>query len=268
MTDKSDYIEEIPDSSAPLFSIITVTYNAEKTVGRTLESVRSQSCKLFEYLIIDGDSRDRTLEICRRGHTDRERISSAPDKGIYDAMNKGILLSKGKYLIFMNAGDKFHDSETLQLIANTILANNYPGVVYGQTDIVGDDGRKVADRHLTAPRHLTLASFAYGMTVCHQSFIALRRIAGLYNLKYRFSADYEWCIRVLQHSRCNVLIDRPLTDYLAEGTTTGNRMASLRERFRIMSYYYGFLPTLWRHILFIPRFLRRRRQEKEFLNRH
>lgn len=251
-------------AGSPLFSIITVTYNAEATVGVTLDSVRSQTCALYEHLIIDGASSDGTLALCRQGATDRQHILSEPDRGLYDAMNKGITRASGKYLIFLNAGDAFHAPDTLQKIANTILAGNYPGVVYGQTDIVDASRRKVADRHLIAPEKLTLNSFADGMVVCHQAFVALRRIAGHFDLRYRYSADYEWCIRVLQHSRHNVLIPESIVDYLAEGMTTRNRMASLKERFRIMCHYYGTLPTVWRHLKFIPRFLRRRRQEKNF----
>lgn len=255
---------DVEEEHGPLFTIITVTFNAADTIGATLDSVRSQSCTLFEHLIIDGASSDDTLKICHAGATPRERVFSSPDKGLYDAMNKGIALARGKYLIFLNAGDRFHSSDTLQRITDTILSNNYPGVVYGQTDIVDINGNRLADRHLTAPKRLTLGSFAEGMVVCHQSFVALRRITSRYNLKYRYSADYEWCIRVLQHSRLNVMMPEVLTDYLSEGLSTKNRTKSLIERFRIMCYYYGTIPTLWRHLKFIPRFLRRRKVEKKF----
>ncbi len=255
---------EVEEENGPLFSIITVTYNAEKSVGVTLASVREQTCTLIEHLIIDGASSDETVAVCRRGATPREKLYSAPDDGLYDAMNKGISMASGKYLIFLNAGDTFHSPDTLQKITDTILANNYPGVVYGQTDIVDAGRNKLAGRHLEAPLRLTLKSFADGMVVCHQAFVALRRISGRFDVKYRYSADYDWCIRVLQHSRSNVLLPGVMVDYLYEGLTTNNRRASLRERFQIMCYYYGVLPTLWRHIKFVPRYLRRRRVEKGF----
>jgi hypothetical protein len=79
-------------------------------------------------------------------------------------------------------------------------------------------------------------------------------------VKYRFSADYEWCIRCLQHSRRNAFIDEPLIDYLAEGVTTANRRKSLIERFHIMAYYYGFWRTLWRHLGFVGRFVKFQRK--------
>lgn len=245
----------------PLFAIITATYNAGQTLERTLESIDSQTFTDYEHIIIDGASHDNTLEVAGQHRSPRRRVVSEPDKGIYDAMNKGISSTKGRYLIFLNAGDKFHDANTLQLLADTIAANDAPGIVYGQTNIVDNEGKYIGPRHLLAPENLTLQSFSDGMLVCHQAFVALRRIADFYNLKYRFSADYDWCIRCLQHSRKNVgLGDTVIIDYLSEGVTTRNHKASLRERFRIMAYYYGFLPTLLRHIRFIVRAWKRKRQ--------
>lgn len=242
---------------APLFSVITVTYNAENELPATLRSVEEQSFRHFEHLIIDGASADDTLQIARSEMPSHRYVYSSPDRGIYDAMNKGLDLAKGDYVIFLNAGDTFHSPHTLSHVADKIMNYDFPGVVYGQTDIVDPAGRKVADRHLRAPEILTYDSFKEGMVVCHQAFFALRRITENFDLRYRFSADYEWCIRVLQHSRVNVYMDEVLADYLQEGATTRNRFRSLRERFRIMAYYYGFIPTLLRHFSFIPRYLRR-----------
>ena len=243
----------------PLFTIVTATYNASATLERTLKSIAEQSCLDYEHLIIDGASKDDTAQIAAR-YADPKRIfHSEPDGGLYDAMNKGIAASKGKYLIFLNAGDKFHAPDTLQKIKDAILHSGHPGIVYGQTVIVDDNGTELGQRHLTAPDELTLKSFAQGMLVCHQAFIVLRRIAGFYNLKYRFSADYEWCIRCLQHSRRNKgLTDTVLIDYLSEGITTRNKIPSLIERFKIMAFYYGFFPTLIRHVGFVGRAIKRK----------
>lgn len=246
------------EPSTPRFSIITVTYNAAHTVGRTVASVASQTCRDYEHIIVDGASVDGTLDRVREACTrpDTLVVRSEPDCGIYDAMNKGIGISRGTYLIFLNAGDKFHSPATLQTISDSIDAAGIPGIVYGQTDLVDDSGAYLAPRHLTAPASLGYRDFARGMLVCHQAFVALKRIAPLYDTAYRFSADYDWCIRCLQHSRRNEYIDDVLIDYLSEGLTTANRRKSLRERFRIMSYYYGLLPTMLRHAGFAVRFLR------------
>lgn len=241
----------------PLFSIITVCRNAADTIAATIASVDAQTCRLYEHIVVDGASTDSTLDVLERYPSSLRRVISEPDKGIYDAMNKGLAQASGDYVLFLNAGDAFHSPDTLRLYADAIMDNDYPRIVYGQTDIVAADRSRIGPRHLTAPATLTLASFAEGMLVCHQAFVVLRRIATGYDTRWRFSADYEWCIRCLQHSRRNVLVPEVTADYLAEGTTTANRRRSLMERFRIMCYYYGTAATIRRHIGFAVRALRR-----------
>lgn len=242
----------------PLFSIITVCRNAAGVIAPTLESVDAQTCRLYEHIIVDGASTDATADVVAGHPSALRHFISEPDRGIYDAMNKGMSMSSGDYLLFLNAGDRLHAPDTLQLYADAIMAADYPGVVYGQTDIVDTDGHRIGPRHLRAPEQLTLQSFADGMLVCHQAFVALRKIAGGYNPRWRFSADYDWCIRCLQHSRRNVYVPAVTADYLAEGTTTANRRRSLMERFHIMRYYYGTIPTLLRHVRFALRAFRRK----------
>ncbi len=241
----------------PLFSIITICYNAESTIGRTLDSVADQSCTDYEHIIVDGASKDKTLSIIDAAPRRELRVvKSEPDKGLYDAMNKGLGMARGQYLIFLNAGDKFHTQHSLAEVASVIEMNNVPGVVYGQTNLVDNDGNYLGPRHLRAPSRLRYTDFARGMLVCHQAFVALRTIAPLYDTKWRFSADYEWCIRCLMHSHRNVSTGTVLIDYLSEGVTTANRRKSLIERFKIMCRYYGTVPTVARHLGFIPRFIR------------
>lgn len=224
-----------------------------------MASVDGQRFTDYEHLVIDGASSDGTLSIAELSPNTRRIVLSEPDNGIYDAMNRGRALAQGRYLIFLNAGDKFHNDLTLGLIADAIAANDNPGIVYGQTNIVDDHGLLIGPRHLTAPAELTLASFAQGMVVCHQAFVVLNEIAPYYSLKYRFSADYDWCIQCLQHSRHNVgLTDTVLIDYLEGGATAKNHRKSLWERFCIMRYYYGTVPTVLRHIKFLCRNCKRR----------
>lgn len=248
---------------APLFSIITVTYNAASTLPATLASVKEQSCKQYEYIVMDGLSKDNTVEMAKAADIPNARIFSSSDKGLYDAMNKAIDEATGDYLIFLNAGDAFHAPDTLQTIADAIVANGRPDIVYGQTQLVNANRQRIGDRHLIAPEELTFKSFAQGMLVCHQAFIASRKIAQHYNLQYRFSADYEWCLRCLKQSSKNVYIPHTIIDYLSEGLTTANRKASLKERFNIMCHYYGTIPTIVRHLKFIPRFLKQRRIDRK-----
>lgn len=102
-------------------------------------------------------------------------------------------------------------------------------------------------RRLSAPATLTWKSFKQGMLVCHQAFFARRDLVEPYDLRYRFSADFDWCIRIMK--KADVLHNTHLTliDYLNEGMTTRNHKASLKERFRIMSRHYGWASTVTHH---------------------
>ena len=240
-----------------LFTIVTVTWNAAEVIGPTLESVRQQNCLDYEYLVIDGASKDRTLDLVRQANITNTRIYSEPDKGLYDAMNKAMRLAEGRYLIWLNAGDRFAAPDSLARLA--AHANGNPGVIYGQTQLVDATGTVVGMRHLTAPAELTADSFKHGMLVCHQAFVARHDIMPEYDLQYRFSADYDWCVRVLKASERNVYVgDEPIISFLTDGLTDKYHKKSLLERFRIMCHHYGTLPTLARHVGFIPRYLKRK----------
>ena len=246
----------------PLFSIITITYNAANELPATMRSVVEQSFTDFEHLIIDGASKDNTLEVANSLGTEMMTIYSEPDKGLYDAMNKGLAKARGEYLIFLNAGDAFHAADTLQKMA--IASKSSPDIIYGDTDLVDAQRRFVAKRHLSAPKQLTFDSFKRGMLVCHQAFVVRRELAPSYNLQYRFSADYEWCLRCLRKSRPGKCVNLGcvVIDYLTDGLTDKNHKASLMERYRIMSDYYGNVRTLLFHLSFIPRYVWRKIRQK------
>ena len=228
----------------PRFSIITITYNAEATLLPTLRSVIEQSYPHIEYIIVDGASTDGTLLLIARYQQHVDKLISEPDKGLYDAMNKGLAAATGDYVWFMNAGDTFHSNYTLRNVARAIEQSaQQPDVLYGQTALVNETRDFLGKRRLRAPKSLSWRSFKWGMLVCHQSFVARRTLAPTYDLTYRFSADCDWCIRRLQQAHTCVNVHETLADYLYEGLTTKNRKASLKERFRIMQKYYG-LPTV------------------------
>lgn len=253
--------KDIPNAKRPLISIITVTYQAEDTVGKTMRSVASQTWKDYEHIVMDGASTDGTKNIVKQYLTHRTRFYSSPDSGIYDAMNKALKVAEGEYVLFLNAGDIFADSNVLERFARVTKSENIPDIIYGQTLLVDNTGKILGERHLRAPEKLTLDDFRSGMVVCHQAFMVKRRIAPFYNLNYRYSSDYEWCIKCLQASRKNVYLGHvPVIHYLSEGATTGNFKKSLIERFKIMKNYFGILPALWRHIGFAIRYIKRRKQ--------
>lgn len=239
----------------PKFSVITVCYNAEATLEDTIQSVISQTYHHVEYIIVDGASKDRTMDIVNRYRDRIAVVVSEPDKGLYDAMNKGIRLATGDYLCFLNAGDSFHEDDTLQQMVHSIHTLQLPDVLYGETELVDHEGHFLRMRRLQAPEHLTWKSFRQGMLVCHQAFFPRRDLVMPYDLRYRFSADFDWCIKIMKKSKVLHNTHLTLIDYLAEGMTTHNHQASLRERFRIMARHYGWASTVAHHAWFALRLL-------------
>lgn len=241
-------------SLQPRFSVITVCYNAHDTIADTLRSVVNQTYPRMEYIIVDGASTDGTMALVDGYRHRIARVVSEPDKGLYDAMNKGLALATGDYLCFLNAGDTFHAPDTLQQMADRIQdCMELPDVLYGETALVDRERRFLRMRRLRAPRRLTWRSFRQGMLVCHQAFFAKRTLAEPYDLRYRFSADFDWCIRILKKARCMQFIPLTLIDYLSEGITTAHHKASLKERFRIMVAHYGWPSTVLHHAWFVLR---------------
>ena len=186
----------------PTFSIITITYNAERWLERTILSVLSQSYPNIEYILIDGASKDKTVEIIKQYESGIASWISEPDKGLYDAMNKGLKRATGDYVWFVNAGDSLYTSDTVQGVASLIQKKKVlPDIIYGDTILIDEEGKSLGKRRLKAPDKLTWKKFRMGMLVCHQSFITKRTIAPLYDLTYRYSADFDWCIRCMKQAK-------------------------------------------------------------------
>lgn len=250
------------------FCVITCTYNAVKELPRTLESVKNQTYAHLNHIIMDGNSSDGTMDMvaaykdeCKAAGS-RHRITavSEKDNGLYDAMNKAIAMAGEDYIVFINAGDSLHDDTTLERIARQLeKTDGLPGVIYGNTDIVDSRGNFLRQRRLQPPETLTWKSFQNGMLVCHQAFYARTDLAKEtpYNLKYRFSADVDWCIRIMKKAQQRDLTlhntHLTLCKYLDGGMTVKNHRASLIERFRIMENHYGVIQTILVHFWFLIR---------------
>ncbi len=239
----------------PVFSIITVTYNASQWLERTILSILSQSYPHIEYLIIDGGSTDGTVDIIKQYEAGISYWISEPDNGLYDAMNKGLKQSTGDYVWFINAGDIIHTADTLQEIMTSLKKKvSLPDVLYGDTLIVDAQGSSLGLRRLRPPQKLTWKSFRMGMLVNHQSFIAKREIAPLYDVTYKLSADFDWCIQCLKRAKAIYNTHRILSDFLEDGLSSKQRKASLKERYNIMCKYYGGFSTFVLHGWFALRF--------------
>lgn len=249
-------------------TIVTITYNAEAVLRPTLQSVFRQTHDDVEHWIIDGASKDTTLDIANeyKRHDDSTdnghevKILSEPDSGIYFAMNKGLQRATGDYILFLNAGDVLASNDTLdEVCASVGDGEELPAVIYGDTDIVDSNYNFIRHRRLTPPKKLTWRSFMRGMLVCHQAFYARRNIASNipYDTRFHHSADVDWCIKVLKEGKRRGLPNRRVHDvvayFLAGGDSTQNHRNSLRERFRVMSHHYGFVPTCIMHLWFVIR---------------
>ncbi len=255
-----------------LLTIVTITYNAGKVLQRTLDSVLQQTYADVEHLIIDGASSDGTLAMAEAYKKQSDEgpsghqviIRSEKDNGIYDAMNKGLRQASGDYIVFMNAGDSFPAPDTLEQIVSTCRLTELPtaerpGVLYGFTDIVDGEGRFLHPRRLQPPAQLSWRSFRQGMLVCHQAFYARTDIAKNlpYDLQFHYSADVDWCIRVMKETERLGLslcpINKVVANYMEEGATTKNHKASLRERYLVMQRHYGMIQTFLLHCWFVVR---------------
>lgn len=242
------------DKLQPNFSIITVTFNAESFLERTILSVLEQTYPRVEYIVVDGASKDGTQAIIERYDKRISRWISEPDKGLYDAMNKGMKMATGDYLCFLNAGDMFYEPETLQKMVDSIQSQSeLPDVLYGHTVLVDESGHFKRMRRLEPPEELNWKSFRQGMLVCHQAFFAKRIIAVDYDLNFRYSADQDWCIRTMKKADNLFNTHLTLIRYLEEGMSTRNRKESLMERFHIMVKHYGWFSTIVHHFWFVIR---------------
>jgi len=225
----------------PLLSIITVTYRAAQVLPITLRSVASQSWKDWEHLFIDGGSRDETLaqiQSYARQH-ERVRYLSEPDRGLYDAMNKGLSLARGEYVCFLNAGDSFWAEDTLEKLFTA--APKDADVLYGEHVEVDAEGRI-----LTIPRHrpypkgaLQKAHFRTGMRICHQALIVRRSLAPMYDLRYRLAADLDWTIRLLSQNPKTHDSGQVLIRYLVGGISDTRLRRYLWERTAILYRHFG-----------------------------
>ena len=245
---------------------ITVAYNAAAIIRRTLDSVLEQDYPHIRHLIVDGASTDKTLQIVE-DYADRSNAAgnghvvlttSEPDNGVYDAMNKGLRSATGDYVCFLNAGDFLPTADTVTRIVNT-LGSQSPAVLYGDTDIVDGEGHFLRHRRLAPPEKLTWRSFRQGMLVCHQAFYARVDFAVQtpYDTTFRYSADVDWCIRIMKQAEDEGVpllnLHCVVANYTEEGQTTQHHRESLLERYRVMQRHYGVLQTFFLHCWFVLR---------------
>ena len=242
----------------PLVTIITVCYNSAHLLEGTIRSVLAQSYPHIEYLVIDGASTDHTATIIGLMENLNHRLLNAkvfktisePDKGLYDAMNKGLRMASGDFVLFLNAGDRLFETDTIKNMMEHCTADT--DVLYGEVMLVSESRRHLGTRsQMTTrklPENLTWKSLKKGMVVCHQAFMARTSIAPQY-IENNLAADIDWVISILKKSRRTVNTHLIVAEYLVGGLSRKRHRQSLKDRFAVMRRHYGLPATLWAHFL-------------------
>lgn len=230
--------------SRPVLSVVTVVYNNAKDIERTILSVLNQTYPAIEYIIIDGKSNDGTLQIIEKYQSRIAKLICEKDKGIYDAMNKGIAAATGDYIIFMNSGDGFYGSDT---VAHVFASGDDADIYYGETEMVDEHGNNLGQRRHKAPENFTWKGFKYGMSISHQAIYIKRALIEPYDPKYQLSADIDWILKAAKKAKKIVNVNSYVARYLVGGMSKKKHRQSLLERFNIMKKYYGLVPTVFNH---------------------
>lgn len=233
-----------PDFS-PLFSIITVVYNAEQYVTETVQSVLDQRCNDYEYIVIDGASTDRTMAILAPYREQIDTLISEPDQGIYDAMNKGIERAKGKYINFMNAGDRYYSPDTLDQVARHYEQNgglNHWDIIYGKVVKISSEA---SNFQYEKGKAVSANSFFLSIPMCHQAMFIktdLFRAVGSYSLEYQAGAFYGW-LGAYYGYRQSIdrlsFIDQRIAYYLDGGYSFQMKKVIDRERLQVAKRYFS-----------------------------
>lgn len=212
----------------PLFSVITVVFNDERKINKTIESVVSQKNKSFEYIIIDGGSTDATLSIVQNYADKITQILSESDEGIYQAMNKGVRLANGEYIIFMNSGDTFVNADILNNVQSSFGSSQFD-VVYG--DVLKFDAEGTLQTKRSEP-----PKNSHRMYFCHQSvFVKTELLNKLpFDEKYKMSADFKFFKQAYNQGLIFYQLHFPTTIFDQTGISKQQRVKGLKENIEVI----------------------------------
>ena len=253
---------ETQESNTPLISIITVVYNGTNVLEKTINSISNLDYPNIEYIIIDGKSTDGTIDLIKKYDNKISKWISETDKGLYDAMNKGLKIATGKYIWFLNAGDTVNSRNSIDILKTKVDADIY----YSDTKVVDTKGNKIGMlselTHNNAPKNLTWKSMKRGMVVCHQSFIVKKNIATFFDTNYKLSSDIDWVIKCLKNAEIVIYSNQPFANFLKGGVSKANLKKSMKERYYILKKHFGFIPNLINHFFISLRYLSKGRKSK------
>ena len=220
-----------------LFSIVTVCFNSEAVIDAAAASLAEQTCRDFEWVVVDGASSDLTLERVESYEALPKKVLSEPDAGIYDAMNKALRLAEGEYVFFLNSDDRLHDAGVLdQVRALLLTCREPPDLVIGQVIQVAGHVRTLRTYNHLSPRRLLFDS------LCHQALFARRTLFerfGDFDTRYRMSADYDWLLRVVRGGGRIAHLARPVAVFAADGAHSRHVELTRAEAFQIRANHGG-----------------------------
>lgn len=208
-----------------------------------------------EWIAVDGNSTDGSVEFIREAPFTSKIIEK--DKGIYDAMNKGLKAAQGEYVWFMNSGDRFHSVDSVSRMLDFLV--RFPAVdcFYGDTEFVDEKYQPMGLISKLKPQkfplNLNKNSFRTGMSICHQSFVARRSMCEEYNLNYRFAADVDWIIRILDKNPVTMPVDFVVADFAVGGSSYQHTKKAMKERYQILGEHYGYFANILAHVWIVIR---------------
>lgn len=228
--------ENTQETNSPLISIITVVFNGVSLLQETMRSVWNQAYDNIEYIVVDGASTDGTVELLKNAEGRIDLWVSEPDKGIYDAMNKGLAFARGEYVWFLNAGDTAASPDLLKEIFSR--HGNSSDFYYGSTQLVHEDGRLGKVVH--PPAVLRLRDMYRGMAVSHQSIILRRGFAFQYSLEYRLISDQKWVVDAMKAGAIGVNVTTTISNYLLGGISDIHAIKCMSEKIAYLKHSTTF----------------------------
>ena len=240
-------------------TLITINYNNLDGLRATVASVQKQITpnNNWKWIVIDGGSTDGSLPFLRERSDLFDYWVSEPDKGIYDAMNKGLQQVEDGYVWFLNSGDRLHGENAIGEVLRAIEAYPKMDCFYSDTYFVDEQYRELGLiselKPQKFPEKLTFESFRFGMNICHQSFIVRRQCAPNYKTEYRQAADIDWILEILKKRPACWQIKTVLSEFQTGGSSSQNSRKAMRERYQILKSHFGFLPNLWAHAWIVLR---------------
>ncbi|MHB1176800.1 MAG: glycosyltransferase family 2 protein [Daejeonella sp.] len=236
----------------PKLSIITVVYNNVRDIERTVLSVLNQTYQDIEYLVIDGASTDGTYQLLKQYESRLGKLISEKDNGIYDAMNKGLTLATGDYILFMNSGDELYASDTVEKV---FASSPDADIYYGETEMYDARWKSLGRRRHQVPDNFTWRDFKYGMSISHQAIYVRRSLAESFDPQYKLSADIDWILKAAKKARKITNTRMYVAKYLLGGMSKQKHRKSLVERFHIFSKHYGLAANILNHGVIAGRLL-------------